>query len=469
MLSFIFRRLLWGIPSLLAVFCLCFLMLDSKPEQMIDTYLGNNIEGSKGTDNIKQYEEYYCQASKKLGYDKPSFYFSISNVAEPDTLQRICYLPQRILAKKLLEQSGNWPAVQAYFNSIDVAFNYLASHPFSDLNASKYLQSEIFSLKSDFHLPEIIAQYASTDSLDDHLKAILLEINHKHLQVQNSFANKSMLIPRFQWNGADNRFHKMFTSIFSKKENISLVDSRPAWDKISEALSITLSINFVSIIIALLLAVWLAIRLNMISNPQISKSIEIIIFALYTIPAFWVGSLFLTFFSNASYSPYLNWFPVGGLGDISGSTHIFEIFLIRLQHLILPIFCVAYPATVYLTLHLRDSLSLNMKKQYLLTALSKGMTRKDALKKHVLKNSIFPIISILGHIIPSLFAGSVVIEILFNLPGMGRLAYQSIISRDWPVFFDIIFISGLITILAQILVDIAYQLLDPRIKLNNEI
>lgn len=468
MLSFTIKRLLWGAPSLLAIFCLCFLMLDSKPEQMVETYLGNNIEGAKGTDNTREYEQYYCQASKKLGYDKPAFYFSISNAAEPDTLRRICYLPQRSLAKKLLNQSGNWQVIQVYFNTIDAASKYTVSHPLYDINASKYLQSAIFSLKSDFQLPDIVKNFRSKDSTDLNLKAMIVDIELKHLQVQNNTVKKSMLIPIIRWNGIDNRFHKMFTSIFSKKENISLIDSRPAWEKISEALSVTLLINFISIAIALFLAVWLGLRLSMISNTQVSKISEILLFTMYTIPAFWVGSLCLTFLSNATYSPYLNWFPVGGLGDISESSSILEIFFIRLQHLILPVFCTSYPAAVYLTIHLRDNLALNQKKQYMLTALAKGLTPKLALKRHILRNSIFPIISILGNVIPALFAGSVVIEILFNLPGMGRLAYQSIISRDWPVFFEIIFISGLITILSQILVDIAYKLLDPRIKLNNE-
>jgi peptide/nickel transport system permease protein len=104
--------------------------------------------------------------------------------------------------------------------------------------------------------------------------------------------------------------------------------------------------------------------------------------------------------------------------------------------------------------------------QFVITAKSKGLSNKMVLKKHVLVNAIFPFISLLGGIIPSLFAGSVVIEVLFNVPGMGRLAYQSILSHDWPVLFGIVLLSGIITIISQILVDILYHYFDPRIKFS---
>ncbi len=466
MSDFIIKKLLWGIPTLLVIFLLCFLLLDHDPEKTVSTYMSNHYEGIKVLENVEEYERYYIQTVKKLGLDKPAFYISITSKEYPDTLNKIYFLPQKSLAIKLINRTGNWPVVKQYFDTIDRGLNLCLHTDRNKFSGRENLKQTLFTSKYDVSTSEELLNYQKDSAIGIELKNTLQSLMVQQKSFEKVSPKLSLLMPAIKWNGIDCRFHRLFADYFSNKQNISLIDSRPVWAKIKESLKFTLSINLLAILISTFISIRLGLFLSLNQGRKVADFIGSIMFVLYTMPAFWVGSLLLVFFTSSSYGSFLNLFPVGGVGDISVSNNFFEIIAIRFYHFILPIICLSYPVIVFLTTHLRDSMMEVSKSQFRITALAKGLTPKVVLRNHVLKNAIFPFITLLGNIIPSLFAGSVIIEVLFNIPGMGRLAYQSIISRDWPVLFNIILLTGSITIISQILVDIIYSWLDPRIKLN---
>lgn len=162
-------------------------------------------------------------------------------------------------------------------------------------------------------------------------------------------------------------------------------------------------------------------------------------------PQFWLGLLLILFFSVS-----LDWFPVGGYGTI--------------QHLVLPTITLAAYYTALLTRFVRSHMLENLGKDYVRTARSKGLGERLVLFKHTLRNSLSPVISMFGLRIGYLIGGAVMIELIFNRPGIGRLLLRSAFRRDYPIVQVLIVLFGLSTVLANLLADILYAFADPQVR-----
>ncbi len=467
MTAFIFRRVLIAIPTVFIVLIVCFFLSKQVPGDEVAIYNGNNIEGSGSIKNDPlAYEESYKRSCLQLGLNKPLFYWSLLTMAHPDTLDRIVFLPKKKLAIHYIALCGNWPLVQSYFNAIDAAQTKVKALPDSLQNLKQSLQSWLSNRKVSAD-----TSHQNTSLIADNknmaLKQIDLDIatiTQLQRKILTTNPEIDLLLPKLKWNGANNQFHYWLSSLFTGKNNVSLIDSRPVGAKVKEALKWTLSINLIALIISILLSIKLGKYLGRNSGSRREKLISNILFSAYTLPGFWIGSLCIVFLTNSEYGQWLNIFPASGVGEWDSSSSLIGNLLNLLYHFLLPVFCLSYPAIAYLTAHIRDGVIDVMKEPYFITAIAKGLSKKEAVKEHGIKNAIFPLISLMGGILPSLISGSVIIEVLFNIPGMGRLIYNSILSRDWPVVFQVVFITACIVILAQILVDILYRMFDPRIK-----
>ena len=126
-------------------------------------------------------------------------------------------------------------------------------------------------------------------------------------------------------------------------------------------------------------------------------------------------------------------FPSMGFGEVPAGAGTIETFGVRASHLFLPVLCLAYPAWAYVTRHLRASSLVELRKAYVTTARMKGLGRWAILFKHVLRNASFPLVTIVGSLFPAMLGGSILIERIFNLPGMGKLLYTAASLGDWPV------------------------------------
>ncbi|MEM8585770.1 MAG: ABC transporter permease, partial [Bacteroidota bacterium] len=181
-----------------------------------------------------------------------------------------------------------------------------------------------------------------------------------------------------------------------------------------------------------------------------------------SLPAFWIATLVSSFFTTPYYG--MDWFPSMGVGRIPDGSNWLSILWIRVQHLFLPVLMLAYPSWAYLSRQMRASTIAELSKPYIRTAKLKGLSENKILRTQVLRNAIFPIITLLAGLLPTLLAGSVLIELIFNLPGMGRLLVNSTIDKDWPVVTAILIISGIATILGLLMADVLYRWADPRLR-----
>jgi peptide/nickel transport system permease protein len=166
---------------------------------------------------------------------------------------------------------------------------------------------------------------------------------------------------------------------------------------------------------------------------------------------------------------YLKIFPTSGLTSLgSDNWPFFERMWDRVWHLILPISIYAYGSFAFLSRQMRGSMLEVIRQDYIRTARAKGLKEKTVILKHALRNSLIPIITLFGGIFPALVGGSVIIETIFSIPGIGQLAFQALIARDYPLIMAELVMAAVLTLIGLLMVDILYAFVDPRIAFTKK-
>ena len=179
-------------------------------------------------------------------------------------------------------------------------------------------------------------------------------------------------------------------------------------------------------------------------------------------PGWALGTALLVLFGGGS---FLSWFPLGGFRpDNWDYLNFFQKITAQIHYMFLPVFCYMIDSFATLTILTKNSLMENLGADYVRTAFAKGLTERRVIFVHALRNSLIPIVTGLGHVISIILAGSFLIEKVFNIDGMGYLGYTSILQRDYPVALGILVISSVLLLVGNILSDIIYVIVDPRIR-----
>lgn len=244
----------------------------------------------------------------------------------------------------------------------------------------------------------------------------------------------------------------------------SYKDHRPVIDKIAERLPVTLALNFISIFLIYVISIPLGVysAVNQQTTPE--RLLTFFLFILYSTPSFWMAMILIFFLGGGD---FWDVFPVYGIFSQGYENYSFVGKLLDfLWHITLPVFCLTYAGLASLSRFQKGSLLEVLREDYIRTARSKGLNEKRVLFKHALRNSLIPIITIMGTILPALIGGSVIIETIFSIPGIGRLGFESILSRDYPLIMAIATISAFLTLIGILISDIAYVLTDPRINFD---
>ena len=246
----------------------------------------------------------------------------------------------------------------------------------------------------------------------------------------------------------------------------SYKDHRPVIEKIAERLPVTIELNVISIFLIYLIAIPVGVFSAIKQGTLKDKSVTVALFIAYSLPNFWVAVLLIMFFGGGD---FLDWFPIYGLtsAGMEGAS-----FLARLGdhvwHLVLPIFCLTYNGLAALSRYQRAGMLEVIRQDYIRTARAKGLPEKLVIYKHAMRNSIIPIVTIMGNLLPAMLGGSIIIESIFTIPGMGLLGFEAVLSRDYPVVMAIATISALLTLVGILLSDLLYVWVDPRITYEAE-
>ena len=240
----------------------------------------------------------------------------------------------------------------------------------------------------------------------------------------------------------------------------SFVDGRKVISKIGERIPVTLMISALSLCLILMIAIPLGVLSATRQYSLFDKVSTVFVFIGYSTPAFWLALLLMILFGV-----YLGWVPISGIEsiDVSGMGTL-ERFADRARHLILPVGVSAFGGIAGLSRYSRSSMLEVIRQDYIRTARAKGLKESDVILRHALRNALMPIVTILGLSVPGLIGGAVIFEAIFAIPGMGQLFYASTMSRDYPTIMGVLVIGATLTLIGNLLADISYALVDPRVR-----
>lgn len=244
----------------------------------------------------------------------------------------------------------------------------------------------------------------------------------------------------------------------------SFKDHRNVMDKIAERLPITIQINLISIFLVYFIAIPFGVYSATHPDTFADKVLTLLFFFLYSLPNFWVAVLLIMLFGGGD---FWDVFPIYGISSVNTENWpLWRQILDRLHHLVLPVACLTYGGFAYLSRLTRAELLEVIREDYVRTARAKGLSERVVIFKHAFRNGLLPIVTLLAFLLPAMFGGSVIIESIFSIPGMGQLGFEAVLSRDYPVIMAITTISALLTLVGLMLSDVLYAVLDPRIQLD---
>jgi peptide/nickel transport system permease protein len=272
-----------------------------------------------------------------------------------------------------------------------------------------------------------------------------------------------------QWRaqyGLDKPLHVQYLvwlkNISSLSFGESFKDNQSVWSKIAERLPVTVKLNFWSILVVYLVAIPLGVYSATHPNSWGDQITTLAAFILFAVPLVWAATMAIVFICGGDFY-YL--FPPGGLEsiDFSDNWPIWRKLQDRAWHIFLPVVLLSYDGFAGLSRYMRASMLEVLAQDYVQVARAKGLSEKRVILKHVLRNSLIPQVTILASILPGLIGGSVIIETIFSIPGLGQLGFESVLARDYPTVLALFTVSALLTLIGILISDLLLAAVDPRI------
>lgn len=242
--------------------------------------------------------------------------------------------------------------------------------------------------------------------------------------------------------------------LFHGQLGYSYLLNRPVTQLIGDYLQNTLALYIGAILLSLVLSIGIGLVQGVYYGRLPARVIGALQLALYALPSFFVGTILILFFA-------IKWrlLPTGGISDLRVENPGWGVYA---RHLVLPILTVGLLGVAGLSRYFGASVHEELGKEYVRTALAKGLTFRAVLFRHVLRNALRPLVTMLGLSFPYIFAGSVLVETVFDYPGLGYLLWRSALSQDYPVISAIVLLIGVLTVIGNLLADLVNGLLDPR-------
>ncbi|MEL6867984.1 MAG: ABC transporter permease [Bacteroidota bacterium] len=476
MLRYFFKRILIFIPTLIVISLVAFGLSRLAPgDPVLRLMSPPDFKGSSSA-SLLGYEKEYQLVAKQLNVDKPLFYLTLSSLAYPDTFYRIPLLEHRETLDKLIAQYGNWPLISAYYHELKRFEIELADIPDSlgveklremrRASAQLVIQYKDGRIKKE--LSELQEAMDSSAQVPAFTRLHYQQIQERYQQIQSNSTRWKLYVPSIKWYGWNNQYHYWITHFLKGDFGVSYMDGQLVVKKVKGAVWWTFIINVMAIIIAFLLAIPLGVYAAVKRGKLFDQLSSLLLFMLYSLPTFWVATLLVVFLTTPEYGQWLDIFPSQGLGQLRDDAPFWARFQERAYHLILPIFCLTYGTLAFIARQMRGGMSNVIKEDYIRTARAKGLDERKVIWKHAFRNSLFPLITLVALVFPAAVSGSVVIERIFNLPGMGNLVIDSIASKDWPTVYTILMLTAIMVMLGNLIADLLYALADPRVSYSSK-
>lgn len=266
--------------------------------------------------------------------------------------------------------------------------------------------------------------------------------------------------------GLDKPFHVQYGLWMKRLATLdfgaSYKDHRPVLEKIKDALPVTLLLNIISILLIYLISVPLGVYSAIRPESRLDKVLTMVQFFLYSLPSFWVAMILIIYLGGGE---YLDLFPVTGIvSEGGGALSWWRKAIDLIWHLVLPVTVLTYGGFAFLSRFSRAQLLEVVRQDYIRTARAKGLSERKVIFKHALRNSLIPFVTLVGTLLPALLGGSVIVEQIFSIPGMGKLGFEAVLSRDYPTVMAIATIEAFLTLVSLLISDVVYVFIDPRIS-----
>lgn len=486
MIKYIIRRFLIFIPTLLAISLLAFLISIYSPADPVEqlarsaTSEGNTNSESSATEKIKN------EIRKKLGLNLPVFYFSITTWADCDTLNKITSKAERENLTALTRKYGNWEEIQTYRSQIKQCLweiNKLETDTKKkeDLNAMRFITLTLLEASNEdiiYKKIQSLFRHAS-ETEQHHLQHSVHALKEAFSSVKKKQKKWRNYLPSIAINGFNNQYHIwLFGDLFTGKNRHrdgvlrgdfgnSYSDNQPVIKKIKQ----TFFYSFVLVVISIVLAYVISIPLGIYSAYKTDTAFDnissILVFMLFSLPSFFVGTWLLYYFANPD---HFMWFPTGGVNDpavFNQDWSFWKKTVHQSPYFVLPIITYTYSSFAFTSRIMKMSMLEVLGQDYIRTARAKGLSEYKVVTKHALKNAMLPMITMFANIFPAAVGGSVILETIFSIPGLGFEIYHAVISTDVPMIVAVFTITGFLTVIGYLFSDILYALIDPRIKHEN--
>ena len=460
------KRLVYALVLLSIISVITFGLSRMVPGDEILDYL--SIDDSRYTSSAGPLEQRqaYARVAEKRGLNLPVFYFSVRPGYYPDTLYRIAYKADRNAVLQWARTTGDPKGSLQLYHDLREAMLYAC--PKSDTSSQAIAWCEnigkLQSAEDWFTVHHGILRLRESDGGDDaQWDVIIGKLIADADQLTKNVAQISTrsYFPSFEWYGTHNQYHSWVKNLVSLHPVTSLIDGRNAWTKILEALKWTLWLNGLAFVLTIVMGVVIGMWSGVHEDRTTVKIVGIILFVLFALPSFWLATLLVYFLASGE---FLSVFPAGGLGAYRQAENLLTSWGILASHLFLPVVCLALGSIAYVSRQMKQSVVHQLGQPYVTALRVQGVSEKTIVRKHVFRNALFPLITLIGGSLPGLLSGSLIIEVIFSIPGMGRLMYTSLMARDWPVVFPILMLAACVTVIAYQLTDIVYKWADPRVK-----
>lgn len=289
---------------------------------------------------------------------------------------------------------------------------------------------------------------------------IILE-NYNEVKKKEAF----WYLPKVHWYGVENQYHLWMYSALKFDFGLSIVDGRPVSEHISEALPWTISLGLMALLLSALISIPLGTYVASFRSKMKEDWISTFLYGIHSIPVFWLATLLVVFFTTEEYGSWTNLFPSVGIRPSPTTSEWYRI-MDSLSHLILPVFCLVIHSLAFDIIQIKASVKRQFLQDYVITTKAKGVGLFDLFMKHILRNALIPMITIFVIGIPVIISGAIVVETIYNIPGMGRLLLESLYQGDWNIVMAIVLLSTFVTIIAFLLGDLLYAWANPKIRLS---
>lgn len=481
------RRLLFFIPSLLFIACIGFMIAVYAPGDPVQSLL-HDVTGNNSFPSSPGQGEQENILRHRLGLDLPVFYFSVHSIAEPDTLYKIYPINEREMLLRLVRNHGNWQAVSDYYLSLKGLIASMQTYISDRDQSAVYLRNDINETIS--HLLNLQTQKdeafnkqnlylaGSSINFDTSIESENLKRNYESTvikwdKVVHSKPTWKNYFPSFSFH-AHNQFQRWLIGdgenaqgIVRGDFGISYTTQISVMDTLKSKIKWSLLLSLLSLSISLLIAIPLGKYALLHPKSALNKIISIYKNLAFATPVFWLATLLLILFANPT---LFKIFPATGVQPLNGikdGNTINQIFN-SCWFLILPVICYSYASIAFLAATVQSTLKETMKEEYIKTAFAKGFSLKQVVNKHAMRNVLLPLITLVANFFPAALGGSVIIEYIFSIPGMGNEITNAIYTQNYPVIVAIVTITGFMTLTGYLLADIVYSIADPRIRFGNE-